>query len=295
MRVLLTGSHGFLGWHTRARLRALTDHQVIAVDRAAWPRLGELVKDADAVIHLAGVNRGPPLEVESGNVHLAKAVAEAVRASGRQPKIVFANSIQSGNDTPYGVGKAKAAALLGLAAEDVGSGFVNVKLPNLFGEHGRPDYNSFVASFVRSVIEGLALRVIDRSVDLLHVQTAAHILLEAAEGTSTHDPMPTGATTSVQAVADKLRYFNDLYAVGDLPPLLTDFDLDLFNTLRSARFPAHYPIALNARSDHRGRLTEVVRSHGGADQTFVSTTQTGDHSRGALSSSQGRAVRRPQR
>jgi UDP-2-acetamido-2,6-beta-L-arabino-hexul-4-ose reductase len=54
MRILLTGAAGFLGWHTRVRLRALTDHEVVPVTRADWSGLAELMQGADAVIHVAG-------------------------------------------------------------------------------------------------------------------------------------------------------------------------------------------------------------------------------------------------
>ena len=66
-----------------------------------------------------------------------------------------------------------------------------------------------------------------------------------------------------------------MYTAGDIPPLLCDLDVDLFNTLRAAMFPSHYPIPLGARSDGRGSLVEVVRSHGGQGQTFVSSTRPG--------------------
>jgi UDP-2-acetamido-2,6-beta-L-arabino-hexul-4-ose reductase len=49
----------------------------------------------------------------------------------------------------------------------------------------------------------------------------------------------------------------------------------LFNTYRAALFPNHYPIALTAHADERGRLVETVRAHGGQGQTFVSTTRPG--------------------
>ena len=55
----------------------------------------------------------------------------------------------------------------------------------------------------------------------------------------------------------------------------TSLRVDLFNTYRAALFPAHYPIALTAHSDDRGRLVETVRAHGGQGQTFVSTTRPG--------------------
>ncbi|GAA2096334.1 NAD-dependent epimerase/dehydratase family protein [Microlunatus panaciterrae] len=273
MKVLLTGAGGFLGWHTRVRLRALTEHEVVAVDRDSWSQLPELVKDVDAVIHIAGVNRATPEEVEQGNVQLARDVAAAVLAAGGSPTVVFANSIQSGNDTPYGAGKSAASDLLAATARQTGSIYVDVRLPNLFGEHGRPQYNSFVATFVTAVVNGETPQISDRPVDLLHVQGAADALIGALSETASTSLSPAGTATTVQGVFDTLRTFNQLYDTGDIPPLLTDLDIDLFNTLRAARFPAHYPIGLTPRSDNRGSLVEVVRAHGGQGQTFVSTTK----------------------
>jgi UDP-2-acetamido-2,6-beta-L-arabino-hexul-4-ose reductase len=274
VKVLLTGATGFLGWHTRARLHALTEHAVVAVDRDQWAELATYAKGVDAIIHVAGVNRATDAEVEQGNIDLARDVAEAARNSGSAPRIVYANSIQAGNDSPYGVGKGTAGKLLAEAAGELGSAYVDARLPNLFGEHGCPQYNSFVATFIDAVINGETPQITDRPVDLLHVQGAAQSLID---GLTTHEdrPNPTGTPTTVQGVFDTLREFNDLYATGDIPPLLNDLNIDLFNTLRAARFPVHYPIALTTRTDNRGCLVEVVRSHGGQGQTFVSTTKPG--------------------
>lgn len=274
MKIVLTGAAGFLGWHTRARLRALTNHEVVAIDRAEWATLGDYVDGADAIIHVAGVNRGTDNEVERGNVDLAGDVIDAVRATGIRPRIIYANSIQTGNGTPYGTGKAAAADILAGLAGELGVHFVDIQLPNLFGEHGRPGYNSFVATFAHAVIDGKTPTIADKEVNLLHAQAAAQVFIDALETTQSV-MRPEGTPTTVKSVYDAFRGFNALYTAGDIPPLLTDLDVDLFNTLRAAKFPAHYPIDLSPRSDDRGRLVEVVRAHGGQGQTFISTTKPG--------------------
>lgn len=274
MKVLLTGASGFLGWHTRVRLRALTDHDVVAVDRDEWPDLAHHVSGVDAVIHVAGVNRGTDAEVEQGNVDLAQNLIDALREAGSAPRIVYANSIQAGNATPYGVGKGAASDLLTRAAAEYGSRCVDVRLPNLFGEHALPRYNSFVATFAHAVVNGEAPSIADRPVDLLHSQGAAQALLDGLT-TDRGRLEPAGTPTTVRGVYDWLLEANHLYTFGDVPPLLTPLDLDLFNTLRAARFPECYPIPLTPRTDNRGSLVEVVRSHGGQGQTFVSTTKPG--------------------
>lgn len=274
MKVLLTGADGFLGWHTRARLHALTDHDVVAIGRSHWPDLAVHASGVDAIVHVAGVNRGSDSEIEHGNVGLAQTVADAVRACGSAPRLIYANSIQAGRPSPYGIGKATASRVLAGAAAELGSAYVDIRLPNLFGEHGRPQYNSFVATFVHCVINGEPPQIVDRPVDLLHVQRAAQLLIDGL--TTVEERLDlAGTATTVRGIFDTLREFNGLYETGDIPPLLTDLDLDLFNTLRTARFPTRYPIALTQRTDHRGSLVEVVRAHGGQGQTFVSTTKPG--------------------
>lgn len=275
MRILLTGAAGFLGWHTRARLRALTDHEVTPLDREDWPQLAALVRGADAVIHLAGVNRGSERAVEQGNVVLADQLAQAVRDRPGGLRVVFANSTQAGNGTAYGTGKAQASSVLARAVTSAGGTYADVVLPNLFGEHGRPAYNSFVATFAHAVVRRARPDIVDRPVRLLHAQRAAQVLIEAVTAPVGQPIRPAGTATTVQAVYQTLLAADLLYRAGDIPPLLTDLDLDLFNTLRAARFPAEYPIRLDPRIDHRGRLVETVRSHGGCGQTFVSTSKPG--------------------
>ncbi|SER73256.1 UDP-2-acetamido-2,6-beta-L-arabino-hexul-4-ose reductase [Pedococcus cremeus] len=274
MRIVLTGAGGFLGWHTRVRLAALTDHEVVSLNRDNWSDLAAEVRSADAIIHIAGVNRGERSEVERGNVALSEAVADAIARAGRPVPVVYANSIQAGNDTPYGAGKAAAGAVLAQAAAGAGSNFTDVVLPNLFGEHGAPRYNSFVATFVDAVASGVVPQINDREVELLHAQGAAQHLMDGLSGRG-GAVRPRGSMATVQGVYDQLRRFHDVYNGGDMPDLSVAFSVDLFNTYRAALFPGHYPLALNAHSDDRGRLVETVRSHGGQGQTFVSTTKAG--------------------
>jgi UDP-2-acetamido-2,6-beta-L-arabino-hexul-4-ose reductase len=274
LKILVTGAEGFLGWHTRVRMRALTTHDVVSVSRDNWTDLSSLARGADAVMHIAGVNRGADRDVEQGNIDLAGDVGEAVSASGTVKRLIFANSIWAGSDSPYGAGKEAASALLAKHAESVDAQYVDVRLPNLFGEHGRPHYNSFVATFVDAVLSGHEPSVDDREIDILHAQSAAASLIGGLTGTENRHVQEVVSTTVAQVFA-KLSHFHQIYTRGDFPELETQLDVDLFNTLRAAMFPQHYPSPLTVHSDGRGELVEAVRSHGGQGQTFVSTTVPG--------------------
>ncbi|EKA61351.1 nucleoside-diphosphate-sugar epimerase [Janibacter hoylei PVAS-1] len=276
MKVVLTGAGGFLGWHTRLRLHALTNHEVVPVGRTEWQGLTSIVGGADAIIHIAGVNRADSdNEVREGNLSLAAELAEAITRAGRPLRVVFANSTQAGNGTPYGTGKEDSARILREATEANGGWFVDVLLPNIFGEHGRPRYNSFVATFVHATVTGENVTINDNQVGLLHVQDAAQALLDGlTEDVAQLRPAP--ETHGVQEVWDLLQEFHATYVPqGEIPDLSSKFRIDLFNTYRSALFPEHYPIQLVPHSDPRGAFVETVRCRGGEGQTSFSTTVPG--------------------
>lgn len=278
MKIVVTGADGFLGWHLRLHLAARTDHQVTPVTESTWSELGRAVADADAVIHLAGVNRGSDEDVERLNLALAQDLAGAVQAAvdaGAGPRrIVYANSIQDGNGTAYGRGKGAARERLTDLAEAIGGHLVDVRLPNLFGEHGRPQYNSFVATFVYAVAAGEQPTVADRPVELLHAQGAA-AQLTAALTTPEHRIDPRGTELGVAQVLELLHEFKASYDHGEIPDLAGPQRVALFNTYRAALFPAAYPIRLTPHADPRGRFVETIRCRGGAGQTSFSTTVPG--------------------
>ena len=283
MRIVLTGARGFMGWHTRLRLAALTEHEVVPVGRDNWAELPALLAGADAVIHIAGVNRArddagdlsPEEQVNQGNVQLAGDLAVAVRAAGTPLRVVYANSIQAGNGTPYGAGKQRAGEVLRDAVAAAGGHLTEVMLPNLFGEHGRPYYNAFTPTFIDKVIKGETPDINDNPVNLLHAQKAAAALIEGLEASQTVLE-PKGEDVGVQQVWDLLVEFHDSYVGrGEIPVLSTDFRIDLFNTYRSALFPEHYPMALTPHADTRGFFVETVRCAGGQGQSSISTTVPG--------------------
>ncbi len=276
MKVSLTGSGGFLGFHTRGLVHS------IGGDVAAVP-LGNAFLSEQAIaatsgrdrfIHLAGVNRGSDREVESGNILMAEQAAATLRSAKVPPiDVVFANSIQAGNASVYGAVKAEAAEILRSAAEAVGATFSNVLLPNLFGEHGEPYYNSVTSTFCHILQSGGQPEVReDRQLVLLHAQDAAELLI----GRLDQDNLGNHTTRlSVSALLSHLQQISELYRSGDIPNLDSNFQLNLFNTYRSFRAGNDLPFALDRRADGRGSFFEVCRSHGGDGQASFSTTVPG--------------------
>lgn len=275
MKVAVTGASGFLGWHLSCRLAATRQVEPVRLGRDDFANptgLAAALADVDTVVHIAGVNRADGNdEVEQGNVELAEALREAV--GDRPVHIAYANSVQADLDNPYGRGKRRAREVL---ASMPGT-LADVVLPNLFGEHGRPGYNSFVATFAHEVAAGRQPTVAgDREIALLHAQDAAEELITAAERREDHDVRPAGEPRSISGVLALLNEFHGTYAAtGELPDLSTTFRIDLFNTYRAALWPHGYPIQRPLHSDDRGDLVEIFRSNGGTGQGYVSSTRPG--------------------
>ncbi len=209
-------------------------------------------------------------------MNFATQLAQVLRSVASPPaEVVYANSIQAGNDSVYGYAKARSGDILRTACESVGARFTDIMLPNLFGEHGRPLYNSVVATFCHKLHAGALPEVRDdKQLVLLHAQTAAEVLL----GIVTVNQMESLATRRwVSEILAQLEQIAETYRHGDVPVVTTDFDRDLFNTYRSFRTnkPEDLPFALDRRADSRGSFFEVCRSQGGASQTSFSTTLPG--------------------
>lgn len=274
MTVVITGGGGFLGWHTRVLLRSRGEvvRPIFLGDAFDSNAAADLVSGADRVIHLAGVNRGDDQVVAEGNIGMASRLADAIRHAEVPPRIVaYANSTQVGNGSVYGTAKQKAADILAAACDDAGARFENELLPNLFGEHGRPFYNSVTATFCDILAGGGSPTVQnDKELTLLHAQTAAEVLA----GVITADAALEARTTcTVGGLLRILSHIAVRYSAGDVPDLASPFHRDLFNTYRSISFSRRPSLALTTNSDARGGFTEVIRAHGGAGQTSFSTTQ----------------------
>jgi UDP-2-acetamido-2,6-beta-L-arabino-hexul-4-ose reductase len=274
----LTGADGFLGWHTQVLARTGPPIQVRPIrrqDMADPRRLARQVGGAEHVIHIAGVNRADDRGELTQNVDLARRLSVALLNSARPPRtLTFANSTQRNLDNPYGRSKARAALVLADTCQGLGIDFHDVALPNLFGEHGRPNYNSVVATFCGALARDLVPRVHeDRQLSLLAVRDASAQLLAAALGQD-----GVGRATTEITVSDLLATlveFSGYFSSGEIPSLADRFHTQLFNALRAAGFPHRYPIPLVRRSDPRGDLVETVRVRGGGGQAFLSTTRPG--------------------
>lgn len=274
--IAITGARGFLGFHARAAARAFGAATVaipLGDDFDVEQAVGA-IEEASHVIHLAGVNRGTDVEVRELNIRFADQLGLCLdRAQQKPSRLAYGNSIHSQTDSNYGVSKHQASMILEATCSRNDVNFQNIILPNLFGEFGRPFYNSFIATFCDMIANGDKPEIAqDVELPLLHAQDAAELLLHSISDGNITVPATNRTVSSVRSM---LGGFAELYSHGEMPNLRDSFERDLFNTYRSFTFPRECPIVHTSHSDDRGAFFEIVRSHGGDGQTAFSTTKPG--------------------
>lgn len=278
MNIGITGADGLIGWHLRAFLRVRGGHDVRLATRATFSdsdQLSAFVDGLDAVVHLAGMNRGDEAEVEAINAALAATLVTAFERSGAAPRVAFSNSIHVDRDTAYSRGKRAAAVHLRAWADRSGAPFANLIFPHTFGEFGRPFHNSVVSTFCHQFAHSQSPQIItDGDVELIHAQDVAARCFCAVEAGENGDFRIYGMPMKVSTLLQRLKRMATSYAAQIVPDLRDPLDVRLFNTLRSYLFPERYPVALTLHSDNRGALFEAVKSENGG-QVFLSTTRPG--------------------
>ena len=278
LKIGITGAYGLVGWHMRCRLFTEDDVLAIPAGRAEFLDLNELddfVRQCDAIVHLAGMNRGDDAELERINVDLAARLIASIERVGGNPHVVFASSTHIDRGTPYGRSKLAVTEAFQRWADQHDSKFTTLVLPHVFGEHGRPHYNSVVSTFCSQLARGECPRIVnDIQLELLHAQEVAELALSTIRNGTTGELRPSGYRIDVSGMLARTTQMAACYTEGTIPAFDNLFDLRLFNTYRSYLFPDHYPRPLELHSDDRGALFEAVRTDNGG-QAFLSTTKPG--------------------
>lgn len=287
MKVLITGSGGLLGTHMHALLEAQNcaaafhgkeqPFDICVADRHAFKDIDELankLEHVEAIFHFAGINRGTRNEVANGNQEIATKLVAAITAAGVSPHIVYANSTHSMGDSAYGKGKSESANILSAESLRTNGRFSDLVLPHIFGEGGEPYYNSVTSTLCHQLsIQEQPTLSADGRVELLHAGEVARIALKLVTQEKTGVETPAGTNIGVVDLYETLQRFYNDYVNGLLPEIDNDFQIALFNTLRSYMFPGHFPVNYKMNEDNRGVLFEAVK--GGAGQTFLSWTKPG--------------------
>ena len=202
MKVLVTGSAGFLGRNlienlknirdgkNRTRL-ALSIQTIYEYDvNNTQEDLDRFCTDCDFVFNLAGVNRPKDAaEFKAGNFGFASTLLDTLKKHGNRCPVMLSSSIQATlagrfGTSEYGISKRDGEDLFFRYAEETGAIVYVYRFPNLVGKWVRPNYNSAVGTFCNNIANDLPITVNDPSVELelLFAEDLVEEMYNAMEG-----------------------------------------------------------------------------------------------------------------
>ena len=262
MKVLVTGSNGFIGKHmTKALLK--NGYEVLPYDlNNTEDELFSYIKEADFIIHLAGINR--PLTTEEfydGNTNFTKKVVDFSKKFGKNAPIIMSSSTQAALDNDYGKSKKMGEEYL------FSSGFpVYVfRLANVFGKWCKPNYNSAAATFMYNIAHNLPIEIRDPNyvVHYNYVDDIVNTFLECVKGTI----KPSCEVLSISPIHDcslgnlasLLMHFKECVESDEhLPTIHSPFELKLFISFLDYLKDDSYKY--NYAEDARGYFQELYKN-----------------------------------
>lgn len=289
IRVGITGQAGFVGTHLYNELGLHPDEfQRVPFDDSYFQddvQLRTFVSQCDVIIHLAAMNRHPDAQVlYETNICLVNQLIAAMEAERVTPYVLFSSSTQEERDNEYGKSKREGRGLLEEWAKRNGASFTGMVVPNVYGPFGRPNYNSFIATFCYKLTHGETPHVLqDSEVRLVyvgnlckHIITKIHIVEASAIPVVECDEVPYDFEKKVTDILVLLEHFKLLYyEQGFIPELKDSDEINLFNTFCGYMdFNTLYPRKLVKHEDARGMFVETVKLGVGGQVSF-STTVSG--------------------
>jgi UDP-2-acetamido-2,6-beta-L-arabino-hexul-4-ose reductase len=267
MKVLVTGSNGFIGKNLRVHLSERKEIEVVTFSRDDdLGSLGSKLDGVNFVFHLAGVNR--PKDIEEftlGNLDLTAELCQAIIQTKRLIPVVYTSSVQAERDNPYGQSKKAAEeALIDFSARS-GAPVYLFRLPNVFGKWCKPNYNSAVATFCYNIARNLPIQINDKTatMQLVYVDDVVKHFMSIMDGALVelgfNDVNPVYEAT-VGDLAEKIQLFKGSRQSLLTEPVGTGLNRALHSTFLSYLEPEQFSYELTKHQDPRGVFVEMLKT-----------------------------------
>jgi UDP-2-acetamido-2,6-beta-L-arabino-hexul-4-ose reductase len=280
IKVGVTGSNGFIGWHLCRTLELDTNKFELIEFKRDWfdgnIDLDSFVSKCDIIVHLAGLNRhSEESAIYNTNLGLSERLIESFKRTNFKGQVIFSSSIQEERNNIFGNSKKAARELFINWAGQFNATFHGLIIPNVFGAFGVPFYNSLVATFSHQLVNNEVPKiVIDATLNLIYINDLVKKIIDLFH-TKTNDNFRIEHTDTykVSEILELLiKYKNKYFVKGQIPSFNNQFELNLFNTFRSYfNLNTHFPIKYKNNIDERGNFVEIVRLEIGGQVSFSTT------------------------
>lgn len=268
MKVLVTGSKGFLGSNLVATLKT-QEYDVMEFDReTTLEELEVMCQNCDIVFHLAGVNRSiNPEDYAKGNTDLSENLVFLLQKHHNRAAVVFSSSIQSKLDNDYGNSKREAETVFANHAKSNHSKVYIYQLTNLFGKWNKPNYNSVISTWSHKISRNEAIEVSDPMItlNLNYVDDVVQEFMAVIEGNvfqedSLYYQINPTYTKTLQTISDLLHKFKDSRSNLFIPNMEDPFERKLYATYLSYIPTNEFSYDLKMNNDERGSFTEFLKT-----------------------------------
>lgn len=279
-KILITGAEGFVGKNLRETL-ILKGKTVLSFDKEnSKEELADMVNRAQAIVHLAGVNRPVDVSEYNENSSFTAEIIALIKKTGRKIPLVVSSSTQSDLDNPYGISKKNAEDMLFKFEKESENPVFVFRFPNLFGKWCRPNYNSVVATFCYNIANSLPISISDfnKEVSLMYIDDVVSSIIKAIDGEiGTKDgfcvtePVYTVTLGKLAATISDFKKSRENLIVPDFSDKFTEA---LYSTYTSYFAEDDFAYPLDMKKDDRGWLAEVIKSNQ-FGQIFISKSKPG--------------------
>lgn len=268
MKILVTGSKGFIGKNLISELKNRNYNDILSFDKDTdISLLDQYAKQCEFVFHLAGVNRPKDVnEFIEGNYDFTTILLEKLKENNNHAPVLITSSIQAGQDNPYGKSKKAAEDVLFTYEKETGNKVFVYRLPNVFGKWCRPNYNSVVATFCNNIANDLKITINDPNVimNLVYIDDVVSEFINALENKQNQIDqycfIPTVHTLTLGKIADIIRSFKKSRTSLEIPDMSNEFVKKLYSTYLSYLPDDSFSYPLKMNVDNRGSFTEFIRT-----------------------------------
>jgi len=274
MRVLVTGSNGFIGKNLIIRLNEL-DIQVLTYTReSSTQNLEGLIKDTDFVVHLAGENRPKDeKDFDIVNAGLTMSICDALRSLGENTPIILASSTQAEFDNAYGKSKLNAETALKVLEVDTGCPVYVYRLPGVFGKWCKPNYNSVVATFCHNISHNLPIQVNnpDFELSLVYIDDVVEEfvkIIQGAKGDKKELSVQPEYKIKLGDLAEQIKIFGESRDSLITERVGSGIVRKLYSTYLSYLSSEQFAYSIPSYSDERGMFAEMLKTKDSGQFSF---------------------------
>ena len=297
MKVLVTGSKGFVGKNLVESLKNIRDNKDRTRPELKIDEIFEFDKDTDIslldeycnkcdfVFNLAGVNRPKdPKEFMEGNYGFASTLLETLKKNDNKCPVMLSSSIQATligryKESDYGKSKLEGENLFFDYAKENNTKVLVYRFPNLFGKWCRPNYNSVIATFCNNIANDLEIQVNDTNaeLELAYIDDVVCEMLDALEEKEHHCHfeevsaiedkegnycyIPITHKVTLGRIVELLNSFKEQPKTLIMPDIPNNsFEKKLYSTYLSYLPKEKIKFELKMNSDDRGSFTELLKT-----------------------------------